>query len=324
MEDLQNLVPFVNAVRCGSFVAAAVRLQVTPPAISKSIARLERELGVRLFNRSTRRLDLTAEGRAFFERVSQLLAGVDEAVADLAAAAREPQGLVRASVTATFGRHCVMPIMRDFFARYPRVELELSFDETPPSLVEGGLDVRIRHGRSRETSQVSRELCDYPIALVASPEYLQRQGAPRTPAELAEHDCIGVRRPFGKAAWQLARIPTRAPRDAAKDEDEFIHNPHGPLTVATQLDASLTACLFGVGIAPCSVPVILPHLAAGRLKVVLPDYRIRPDKGTPTQVFIQFPHREYLPAKVRVFVDFLLERFRGLDYRSMDLAEYAA
>lgn len=292
-------------------------MQVTPAAISKSIARLERDLGVRLFNRTTRRLDLSVEGRQFYERISGLLTGVDEAVAVLTNASQEPQGLVRASVTATFGRHCVAPIVGAFLARFPRVELDFSFDEIPPSLVEEGFDVSIQHHRGRETSHVSRPLCDYPIALVASPEYIRRRGSPRRPQDLAAHDCIGIRLPFGKAPWHLT------PCSSLREREYFVHHPVGPVTVATQLDVSVIACVSGAGIVPSSVPVILPYLRSGQLKVVLPEYRVRGPQGTRTQVFVQFPHRKHMPAKVRVFVDFLLEHFRDAHYASIDLAQYA-
>ena len=324
MAYLPQLVPFIHVVKWGSFVAAAAHLQVTPPAISKSIARLERRLGVRLFNRTTRRLDLSVEGHEFYERISQLLSSVDEAVAGLAVAAHEAQGVVRISVTATFGRHCVMPIIGDFLARHPRVKLDFSFDEVPPSLVEGGFDVSIQHDRKRETSHVSRPLCDYPIVLVAGPDYLRRKGSPNDPRDLGSHDCIGVRLPFGKAAWHLLRSRSQSRRPRAHEKEEYVHNPVGPVTVATQLDASLIACLSGAGIAPSAVPVVLPYLESGQLKIVLPEYRIRVAKGMRTQVFVQFPHREHLPAKVRAYVDFLLERFRGTNYASIDLARYAA
>ncbi len=324
MSYLHQLIPFVQAVRCGSFVAAAAQLQVTPPAISKGIARLEEQLGVRLFNRTTRRLGLTVEGHEFYDRISQLLLGVDEAVAALVNATHEPQGLVRVSVTATFGRHCVMPIIGAFLELYPRVELDFSFNEIPPSLVEGGFDVSIQHARGRGTCHVSRLLCDYPIVLIATPDYLRRKGSPRQPRDLAAHDCIGVRLPFGKAAWHLLPSGSQTGRGSVQDKAEYVHNPAGPVTVATQLDASLNVCLSGAGIAPSSVPVILPYLASGQLKVVLPQYRLRVAKGMRTQVFLQFPHRAHLPAKVRVFVDFLLERFRDADFGSIDLTEYAA
>lgn len=320
---LQHLGAFVQIVRCGSFVAAAAKMQVTPPAVSKSIARLEKELGMRIFNRTTRSLDLTAEGREFYERISKLLLGVEEAVAALADAIHEPQGTVRVSLSATFGRHCIMPLITEFFERYPRVELDMSFDEVPPSLVQGGFDVSIQHARSRETTHVSRPLCDYPILLAASPDYLRRRGTPQEPKELMEHDCIGIRLPVGKAAWHLVRHHPGATR-TNREREEYVHNPGGRMTVAIQLDASLQACLHGAGITPSSLPVLLPYLDSGQLKIVLPDYRLRVAKGGRNQVFIQFPHREYLPTKVRVFVDFLIERFRGVDYAAMDLARFAA
>jgi LysR family transcriptional activator of dmlA len=323
MRNLQVLVPFVQAVKCGTFAAAAAKLDVTPPAITKSIARLERELGVRLFNRTTRHLELTHEGERFYDHVSGMLGALDEAVGALAQSRREPEGLVRVSVTAAFGRHCLLPTISEFIEQFPRVELDLSFDEVPRSFGEQGLDVRIQHVRSRATSQVSRVLCDYPIVLAASPGYLQRKGIPREPAALASHQCIGVRVPYGKSAWRLFRHRGSAPRGAGMP-DEFLHRPSGPITVATQLDASLIACLAGAGIGPCSVPTMLPHLQRGELKVVLSDYRVRGAQSRQSQVFMQFPHREHLSAKVRVFVDFVSAKFRDRNYLGVDVARFAA
>jgi LysR family transcriptional activator of dmlA len=323
MRNLQMLVPFVQAVKCGSFAAAAAQLDVTPPAISKSIARLERELGVRLFNRTTRHLELTNEGERFYEHVRNLLGALDDAVGALAQSTREPEGVVRVSVTATFGRHCLLPTLPEFIEQFPRVELDLSFDEVPRSFGEQGVDVRIQHVRSRATSQVSRVLCDYPIVLAASPEYLRRKGIPREPAALASHQCIGVRVPYGKSAWRLVCHRGTSARGAGAPE-EFLHRPAGPITVATQLDASLIACLAGAGIAPCSVPTILPHLERGELKVLLSEYRVRGAQSRPAQVFIQFPHREHLTAKVRAFVDFVSGKFRDRNYLGMDVARFAA
>jgi DNA-binding transcriptional LysR family regulator len=321
MRDLQTLIPFVQTVRTGSFVAAAAALQVTPPAISKAIARLEAELGVRLFNRTTRRVRLTAEGEMFYGRIGALLAGLDDAVSAVTSAGREPRGLVRVSVTPTFGRHCVLPLMAGFCSRYPDVKVEFSFDEVPPSLVDGGFDVRILHARSRETSYMLRTLCDYPIILVAHPDYLRRRNVPRAPEELARHDCIGIRLSSGLAAWPLFLAANAAGRQSPTES--FLHHPNGPVTVAAQGDATLALCLLGGGIAASSVPVVLPYLDAGTLKVVLPEYRLLTHQGRRQQVFIQFPHREHLSMKVRVFMDYLTNCFHSQDYAAINLSVYA-
>ena len=315
MRDLQTLVPFIQAVRTGSFAAAAAALQVTPPAISKAIARLENELGIRLFNRTTRRILLTAEGELFYQKISALLVGVENAVSEVTEAGRKLGGLIRVSVTPTFGRNCVLPLLAAFFDRYPDIRIEFSFDEVPPSLIDGGFDVRILHARSRETSYMLRALCDYPIILVAHPDYLHRCGTPRSPADLAHHDCISIRLSSGLAHWHLSSTDGKA--------ESFVHHPMGAVTVAAQFDANLSLCLLGGGITASSVPVVLPYLEAGSLCAVLPNYQILTAQGRQQKVFIQFPHREHLSAKVRVFVDYLTECFHSRDYAAINLTSYA-
>jgi LysR family transcriptional regulator, transcriptional activator for dmlA len=315
MPEIRNLQPFIQAVRCGSFIAAATRLQVTPPAVSKSIAALERELGVRLFNRTTRKLSLTAEGHQFFERVAPLLVQLDEAVADVRRSPEHPEGLIKVSTTPTFGRHCLTPVIAEFLQRYPLVEIDISYDEIAPSLVNDGVDVSIQHARGRGTNHVSRPLCSYPLVLVASPAYLARKGVPQSPDELAEHDFVGIRLPFGLAALQLDRAPGSARKGAARKERNLVHHPRRRLTVAGQHDTSLIAAVSGAGITPSAVPVVLPYLQSGQLKIVLPEYRVRGDEteGAGPRIYVHYPHRQYLPAKVRVFVDYLLEHFRASD-----------
>ncbi|MGF6292106.1 LysR family transcriptional regulator [Paraburkholderia youngii] len=326
MPEIRNLQPFVQAVRCGSFIAAATRLQVTPPAVSKSIAALERELGVRLFNRTTRKLSLTSEGRQFFQRVAPLLSQLDEAVADVRRSPEHPEGVIKVSVTPTFGRHCLTPVIAAFLQRYPLVEIDISYDEVAPSLVNDGVDVSIQHARGRGTNHVSRPLCDYPIVLVASQDYLERKGVPQSPDQLAAHDFIGIRMPFGLAALHLERLPGGTRKRTNRGEKAFIHHPRGRLTVAGQPDTSLIAALSGAGITPSSVPVVLPYLHSGALKIVLPDYRVRGDEaeGAGPRIYVHYPHRQYLPAKVRVFVDYLLERFRTTDFGKAQLDRYSA
>ncbi|MEX3689509.1 LysR family transcriptional regulator [Paraburkholderia sp. BR14263] len=326
MPEIRNLQPFVQAVRCGSFIAAATRLQVTPPAISKSIAALERELGVRLFNRTTRKLSLTSEGRQFYQRVAPLLNQLDEAVADVRRSPEHPEGMIKVSVTPTFGRHCLTPVIAEFLQRYPLVEIDISYDEIAPSLVNDGVDVSIQHARGRGTNHVSRPLCDYPIVLVASPGYLERKSVPQTPEELAEHEFVGIRMPFGLAALHLERMPGSTRKRGARKDRTFVHHPRGRLTVAGQPDTSLVAALSGAGITPSSVPVVLPYLRSGALKIVLPEYRVRGDEadGTGPRIYVHYPHRQYLPAKVRVFVDYLLERFRSTDTGKAELDAFAA
>lgn len=313
VRDLQKLLPFIHAVRCGSFNGAALQLEVTPPAISKSIARLEEELGVRLFTRTTRRLHLTAQGRALFDRVEPLLAGIDEAMASVRDEGAAPRGLVRVSVTPTFGRYCLMPLMAEFARLYPDIQLEVSFDEVPPSLVEHGIDVRLQYGRGRETTHISCLLCEHPLVLVASPGYVARRGLPATPQALEAHDCIGIRTAAGLAVWDLQLDPA-APEHAVRGAaPRHVHHPHGSLTVSGQLDASLMASMCDAGIAPSWALIVKPYLQSGRLVRVLPHYRLHTAPHEKWGIYVNYPHREHLPARVRAVLDFLHTNFGDRD-----------
>jgi DNA-binding transcriptional LysR family regulator len=306
LQDLQRLMPFVHAVKSGSFVAAASQLDVTPPAISKSVKRLEEELGVRLFNRTTRRLQRTPGGRDFYEQVSRALGEIEQAVAIVKEAANEPKGLVRVWVTATFGRYGLVPALSRFFELHPLVQLDVRFDESPPDIVTAGFDVRIQHGRGQGLSQVSRLLCHYPLVLVASPDYLARRGTPREPADLAQHDSISV---HTGANASLTLVPTHPRKKGSAAAERFTYVPQGRLRIDGQRDASLMAALYGVGIAPSAELVVQPYLKSGRLVHVLPGWQLHNSAAGANSIYIQVPHGRHMPAKVRVFLDFLYEHF---------------
>jgi DNA-binding transcriptional LysR family regulator len=303
MYDPRDLFPFVEAARRGSFSAAARQLQVTPSAISKSIARLEKALDARLFNRSTRQLQLTSEGQLFFERLSGALEGIDIAVESLHEARHTPSGLVRVSTIVSFGKYFVLPLVRDFQERYPHVELEFQFDDGTPDLIQGRFDVAIRRGPLREGGSIARLLCSLPLVLVASPAYLAQRGIPRKPSDLTHHECVSIRFPSGRRAkWVLSA------RNAAKREEDYVHHPNGRLVVSEQpADILVDAALMGAGVTAIAACFALPWLRSGELKLLLPDYRLERD----SEVFVQYPHREHLPLKVRVFSEFLIERLRS-------------
>lgn len=323
MEDIRHLIPFVEIVRCGSFASAAAKLGVTPPAISKSVARLERQLGVRLINRTTRRLHLTGEGQKLFNKLDTLLAGIGAAIDDVRENVDQPTGKIKISVGATFGRYSLIPALVDFMLKYPLVELEVSFDDTPLGLIEQGFDIGIHHGHGSETSYVSRVLCDYPLILIASPGYLTRKGIPRTPADLASHDCIGTITQSGPInTWVLEAASRRSGKPARGQSHVHAFNPH--LSISRQWDTNLTAALHGAGIAPTSLPAALQFLKQNRLKIVLPNFRIHGGDGSRGKIYILYPHREYLPAKLRALVDFLTEWFRTHQIEVSDLKAYAA
>ncbi|QTQ34698.1 Putative transcriptional regulator, LysR family [Aromatoleum petrolei] len=323
MIPLEYLRAFEQAVRTGSFTAAADRLGISRPAVSKSIAQLEMQLDTRLFNRTTRRLHLTAEGRTYFEKVSAGLAQLDEASELLKESRMGPTGLIRVSSITVFGKYYILPLLPTFFSKYPKVDLEMSFNDGMPDLIGQGLDVGIVRGSKKDSSLISRRLYElHDLFLVASPSYLMAHGVPMTLADLASHQFIRVRLSTGEVpAMEFEAVDEFGGK--ADQSHRVLLNPQGRLVVTEHFDAVIDASLAGLGIAISHFGMVASHLAAGELKVVLPDYRIRSLSSETQEIFIRYPHREYLPLKIRVFVDFLTEHFRGTEAAHRDLAQYA-
>ena len=302
--DPRDLFPFVEAARRGSFSAAARLLQVTPSAVSKSVARLEKALGARLFNRSTRLLQLTTEGQAFFERLGAALDDIDLAVESIGETRQTPSGLVRLATTASFGRAFVLPLVKEFLELYPQISLEIQFDDGTPNFIQQRFDIAIRRGPLTEGRTVARHLCTVPLALVASPDYLARRGIPRTPADLARHDCVSIRFASGRPAkWTF--VPKRKKAGKA---DAYTHHPQGRFVVSDNpAEALVDSAMMGLGVTAIAAYFVRPFIDAGQLKLLLPDYALERD----SELFIQYPHRELLAPKVRVFSEFLVERLRA-------------
>jgi DNA-binding transcriptional LysR family regulator len=277
---------FVQAAGNGSFAAAARILGISSAAVSKNVASLEHALGVRLMNRTTRTLVLTAEGGAFLERARVALAALDGT----------PSGRVRISTSAAFGREHVLPTLPGLMARCPGLSIEVDFDDRRVDLVQDGYDLVLRGGNIADSSLVSRPVCRLNTILVAAPAYLARHGTPRTPDNLHVHQLIARRFLGGAvAAWTF-------------------RTPEGGITHFTPADAALTvsapeaqvqAAVLGLGIAQVGVHHAWSHLRDGQLKIVIADLH---HPGT-FEMVLQYPHRALLAPRVRVTVDYLLDVF---------------
>jgi len=314
MKQLQGLLAFVEAANAGSLTGAAERLSITPAAVSKSLARLEEQLGVRLLHRSTRRLSLTDEGAGFLDKARAALRSLDEAVADVSQSARTPAGRVRISVGAAFGRRWVLPLLPELNLRYPELAIELDLDNRPVDLVAEGFDIGIRGGVIEDSSLIARRICRLPVVLVASPAYLRRAGVPRSVDELAQHRCAVVRFPGA------APSPWRFVRPGSKRSVEV--TPEAPLS-ASDPEAMIDLALAHAGIAQAGLHHALPYLRSGRLKLVLVDLH---DAGQ-REIVLHYPHRQYLAPRVRVVVDALLAHFAqasDLHLMPRDVAQFAA
>jgi len=294
MRNLHGLLSFVESARLGSLSAAARKLDLTPAAVSKNVLRLESELGVRLFNRSTRRLRLTVEGEIFLQRAEMVLRELDAAVAEVGRATEMPSGRVRISVGAAFGRRWVVPALPSLLAAYPGLQVEIDLENRQVDLVAEGFDIGIRGGVIQDSSLIARRICALPVVLVASPAYLCLRGIPDSVEALTRHDCIGVRF-FSNVqpAWRF--------RENGELREWF---PAARLQVS-EPEAAVELALAGTGIAQAGVHHVLPHLRAGRLKVLLPELH----ESAGREIVLHYPHRQYLSPRVRVTVDHLLAHF---------------
>lgn len=295
MKNLQGLLAFVEIAASGSMTAAADRLDLTAAAVSKSLAKLEQQLGVRLLNRSTRRLSLTQEGEGFLDDARQALRLLDDAVAGVSQAASTPVGRVRISVGMAFGRRWVLPALPAIGAAHPGLTIDVDLDNRPVDLVAQGYDIGIRGGLIEDSSLIARRVCPLPLVLMASPDYLRTAGVPATIASLAMHRCACVRLASGPPTPWAFNLP---------DGSRVEHPPQPQLTV-NDPEALVDLALAGAGIVQGGLTHALPHLRSGALKLVLPGLH---DPGV-REVVVHYPHRRYLAPRVRVVVDALLAHF---------------
>lgn len=294
---------FVAAADEGSFSAAARRLAITPPAVSKSVARLESGLGVRLFQRSTRSLSLTEEGERLYRRVRMPWTEVGDALAELRQGAGRPAGTLKISMAPTVGRNFFVPLLESFLERYPDIVPDVRFENRQVDLIAQGFDVAIGGGVELTEALVARELARVRVGLVAAPAYLHRHGTPGTPAELARHR--GLLRRAVDSGRLLPWVLKHAERG------DVVANVR-PLLALDDPEALARAASCGMGIALLPTPHILPYLDSGELVRVLPDWA---SEARPLSIY--YSSRKLLPAKVRVFVDYIVEQTRQRDYRTL-------
>jgi DNA-binding transcriptional LysR family regulator len=295
-----HLHAFVAAADEGSFSAAARRLGVTPVAVSKSVARLEARLGVRLFHRSTRSLSLTEEGERLVRQVRMPWLEIGDALTQLQQGAGKPAGTLKVSLAPTVGRRYFVPLLEDFMRRYPDIVPDLHFDNRQVDLIAEGFDVAIGGGMELTEGLVARELARVRIVLVASNAYLGRQGVPAGPADLARHSGL-LRRSI--ATGRLA--PWILKNEAG---GEVVANVR-PVAVLDDPEALASAAACGLGIAMLPLPHALPLLESGELVRVLPGWH-----ADTHPLSIYYSSRKLLPAKVRVFVDHIVGEARARAY----------
>ena len=288
---------FVAAADEGSFSAAARRLGLTPAAVSKSVAQLEVRLGVRLFQRSTRRLAPTTDGERLYGQVRRPWNEIGEALTDLRQGAGKPAGTLKVALAHTVGREYFLPMMDGFLRRYPDVVPDLHFDNRQVDLIAEGFDVAIGGGIELTDALIARELARVRIVLVASKAYLKAHRTPAHPADLARH------RGLLRRSLATGRLVPWALKDKAGQE---VVASVRPVMVLDDPEAMARAAAGGMGIAMLPLPHALPLLHGGALVRVLPDWHA---EALPLAIY--YTSRKLVPAKVRVFVDHVLQEFRA-------------
>lgn len=283
---------FVRVIELGGFSAAARACGMTPSAVSKLVSRLEKRLGARLMNRSTRQLQLTSEGCTFYERGLRLLADLDEAEQGASAQAA-PRGRLRVNANVPFGHHFLLPLAPDFLQRHPEVTLDIVLTDEVIDILEQRTDVAVRAGPLKNSSLLARKLGHTRKVIVGSPAYLQGQGTPATPDELLRHNRLGPTYARAESGWPL--------RFDGKDAVV----PVSGNVQASDGEALRHLALAGVGLARLAAFQVTEDIAAGRLLAVLEDC----NPGDTEDVHAVFVGQGgHVPLRVRVFLDYLAER----------------
>lgn len=294
MDRLDDLTLFLRVLDLGSISAAARSLDLSVAVASQRLKRLERELGVRLLHRTTRRLHATPEGAALAEQGRPLVEDLEALTGGLRQSGGQIAGTLRVTASASFGRQYLSPLLPDFLALHPRVRLSINLTDQMLDLVSSGFDLAIRIGALDDSSLVARKLAANRRVLCASPEYLRRHGTPRTPQELVDHECVLLVGSQGRQdVWRFGdgsggEIAVRVRGRVETNYGELVRD----------------SAVAGLGIAVHSSWHVIEDLRAGRLVQVLPEYPLA-ESG----IYAVMPQRRLVPPRVRAFVDFLAERF---------------
>ena len=292
MDKLDAMGAFARVVAAGSYAEAARRKGLTRSAVSKAVTELEQILGVRLLDRTTRRVTPTEAGRAYYERVTGILADVESTESAVSRLHDEPKGLLKINAPMSFGTLYLGPAIAEFMVAYPDLRIELILNDRFIDPVEEGVDVTVRIGALSDSSLIARKLAPARRVLAASPGYLKAHGTPTTPEELVHHRALT----FGHTQ--------AAQRFELTQGAETVSVPVTSCMCSNNGDVLRAAALHGNGIVLLPTFLIGPDIAAGKLRIVLPDH-----EPTGLDIHAVYAPNRYLAAKTRVFIDFLAGRF---------------
>ncbi|MCW4113977.1 LysR family transcriptional regulator [Aurantimonas sp. MSK8Z-1] len=300
-----DLAFFALLARKGSLSETALELGLTTSGVSKRLAKLENRLGVRLLNRTTRRVSLTSEGEAYREHGQAILASIADLEQMLRKAGERPQGLLRINSTFGFGREYIAPIVSEFARLHPEISAQLVLTDAPINLVEAGYDIAIRFGSPPNSRLIGRRLLRNRRYLCAAPSYIERHGEPHRLRDLADHECIVLRQ--DNQTYDVWRLQRNQATESIKVQGRLSSNDG---------EIALRWVLEGHGIMLRSEWDIRRHIEAGRLSIVLPRYA-----QIDADIYGVYPERDNVSAKIRAFMTFVSDRLRSLGGSDSDLLE---
>lgn len=295
MDQIQTMRAFARVVESGGFTKAAVSLDLPKGTVTKLVQHLEARLKVKLLNRTTRRVTVTPDGAAYYERTSRLLNDLDDIEASMTNAQANPSGRLRVDVGSSIAREIVIPALPGFYERYPDIQLDLGVGDRPVDMISDNIDCVIRGGELLDQSLVARRIANLELVTVASPEYLRRHGTPQHPSELEDGHVT--------VAFFSARTGRLYPEIFMRDNETIELVGTYKLSV-NDSNAHVAALLAGVGISQAASFSAAPHLASGDLVRVLPEWT-RPT----VPLHVVYPPNRHLSAKTRAFVDWAVELF---------------
>jgi len=294
-----EMIAFVRTVQLGSFSSAAREFGLTPSALSKLVTRLEVRLGVRLLNRTTRKISLTPEGSAYFNRCQSILADIEEAEAELAHFRGRPRGLLRLSVGTAFGMHQLVPALPRFVERYPEIELDLLVSDRRIDLVYEGLGMAILIGALPDSALVGRQICELDRTICAAPSYLERHGMPAHPQDLTKHNCLYVSSMPELRFWPF-------------------ETPDGPQIIkisgtigSDSAETLVRLAVQGLGIVRLVDVLVADEIAQGKLVPILTAFHY----VDPAPITAVYPPGRHRSPKVAAMMDFLVENFSHMPWR---------
>jgi LysR family transcriptional regulator, regulator for bpeEF and oprC len=295
MDQIAAMRVFARVVEAGTFTRAADLLQIPKPSVTKLVQQLESHLRVKLLQRTTRRITVTPEGAAYYERISRVLAEIDDIEADVTNAQATPRGRLRVDIGSSLANRILIPRLPEFHALYPGILLELGVSDRPVHLIGEGVDCVLRGGVLSDPSLVARRVAQMPYMTCATPDYLKRHGTPATPADLLEGHRV--------VSYFSSRTGRYVPPRYERGDERIEINGHAVIAV-NESTAHLTALLTGLGVAQTFAFMAQPHVECGALVELLAGW-----EPPPLAVSVAYPSSRHMNAKLRAFIDWTVEVF---------------